>query len=99
MSEGAYLYAGVVYMPLLAAGLFLGVMYLVKLGTTNRTATMWYLGMWLTPFAIIFARGEFFVYHYFVLTLPVLITLILWNKSKKEIDYERTTLDTAPHYL
>ena len=82
MSEGAYLYAGIVYIPLLAAGLFLGVMYLVKIGTTNLNATVWYVGMWLTPFAIIFTQGEFFVYHYFVLSLPTLITLILWNKSK-----------------
>jgi hypothetical protein len=46
--------------------------------------------LWLVPLLMIYAQGEFFVYHYFVLTLPALVTLILWNRTriKKEVKNE-----------
>jgi len=97
MSELAYMFSAFLYIPIISVGCIAGIFYLIKLGYSDQSRTALFAVMWVVPLAIIYIQGEFFVYHYFVLTLPTLITLILWNRErttkKKEISYERRPLD------
>ena len=95
MSLIAYLFSAVFYIPLVSVGCLAGLVYILRKGYTDIRTALLCLLMWVVPFAIIYIQGEFFVYHYVVLTLPTLITLILWNRERTTKTKE-SSHDTKP---
>ena len=87
MSITAFLYSAAIYIPLVSVGCIVGLLYLIKTFYIDRLTALLFVAMWFVPFLIIYIQGEFFVYHYVVLTLPILVTLILWDSpmDRKEI--------------
>jgi hypothetical protein len=71
------------YVPILLSGFIL---WFSQMATNKlpRRQYLAYLIMWLTPFAIIFIQGEFFVYHYFPLVFPAIIALCLEVRGADE---------------
>jgi len=87
MSITAFLYSAAMYIPLVSVGCIVGLFYFIKTFYIDKLAILLFAAMWFVPFLIIYIQGEFFVYHYVVLTLPILVTLILWDSpmDRKEI--------------
>lgn len=80
VSELVYLWTGFLYIPLVAVGCVAGIFMFIRLINRSSTDAFLYAAMWGVSFAIVFSQGEFFIYHYFVLTLPALVTILKWEE-------------------
>jgi hypothetical protein len=65
----------------LIPGILAGLLAIPWILKQPRYKTLAIIGMWITCFAIICIQSEFFVTHYIVLLLPIIITLPLLKKE------------------
>ena len=82
MSMNFYIVAALVYIPVLIIACFIAVIYFMHCLTRSLKLSILFATMWCVSLSIVFAQGEFFVYQYFVLVLPALVTFVLWERMK-----------------
>lgn len=80
ISEVVYMYTAFLYIPLAAVGVIAGLFMIIRLVQRDIRDAALYAAMWTVSFAIVFSQGEFFIYHYFILTVPALVTILKWEE-------------------
>lgn len=64
--------------PLALFALLPALFLLLRLRWRDATA---FAAMWLAPFAMVLIQGEFMIYHYFPMTIPAIVTLVVWERG------------------
>ena len=80
LSNVGYLLPACYYIPLLGVSLFLGLLIGLRYLAIDTKQGALFAAMWAVPFGIVFMQGEFFIYQYYVLMFPAIVTLVLWGR-------------------
>ena len=64
-------------MPVVLAGLLFAGLYLLEKRTTREATLL--ITMFAIPLGLVFVQSELMIYHYFLLTIPALVTFVLWS--------------------
>ena len=74
------------YVPVLLIGILIGIyVFLRYVAREDWKKAGLFAGMWLVPIGIVFAQNEFIVYHYIVLMLPAMVSVMLYARGDKNI--------------
>jgi hypothetical protein len=68
-------------MPIVAAGLVIAVWYIIT-HHRNISTIVLIAAMWLVPFATIVIQPALMIYHYYLLTIPALVTILMMEIEK-----------------
>jgi hypothetical protein len=85
MSLFGYVISTMIYIPLFIVAILAAVVYLIYSGKFGGWYTAAFVAMWATTFVIVLCQGEFFIYQYYCMTVPALITIILWERIPKRV--------------
>jgi hypothetical protein len=71
-----------IWIPIILPGVFFALVYCFRAYRIGWKYLAAFLLMWLAPLFAVFCQGEFFTYQYYPLTVPALVTIVLWGKGK-----------------
>lgn len=72
----------IMQMPVILAGVFFIIVYIdSQLRIKNVTNTMVFCLMWISPFALVVIQSELMIYHFYMFTVPAIVTIILVSKT------------------
>lgn len=74
------------YIPVILIGMVVGVVIVLRYYANNdRARTLLFAAMWLVPILIVLIQSEFIIYHYIVLMVPAIISVVLFAKKDANI--------------